>query len=212
MTFRTAGRGVAGTCADSGGPDCHRRPRVRCKRYNLEVLARVYPGAGRRPVLRPARNPARAFEFAGARRSMVRRHPWVLPGSAVRANSRRQVPDRVSRVSVKMIRGAFGLEFLFINTRGRLDRQGAEYSVVRECARLIRCVEPYQKGRQATGCSAGPGRLRGGDRHRAGGGGRQDLPEIALLPLEDEGRRGPVLAQRVELHRALHAGQRHAAV
>ena len=151
MTFRTAGRGVAGTCADSGGPDCHRRPRVRCKRYNLEVLARVYRGAGRRPVLRPARNPARAFEFAGARRSMVRRHPWVLPGSAVRANSRRQVPDRVSRVSVKMIRGAFGLEFLFINARGRLDRQGAEYSVVRERARLIRCVEPYQKGRQAAG-------------------------------------------------------------
>ena len=117
MTFQTAWRGVAGRCADSGGPDCHRRPRVRCKRYKLEVLARVYRGAGRRPVLRPARNPARAFEFAGARRSMVRRHPWVLPGSAVRANSRRQVPGRVSRVSVKMIRGASGLEFLFINAR-----------------------------------------------------------------------------------------------
>src|SRR6476661_9060001 len=64
----------------------------------------------------------------------------------------------------------------------------------------------------ATADSAGPGRLRGGDRHRAGGGGRQDLPEIALLPLEDEGRRGPVLAQRVELHRTLHGGQRDAAV
>ena len=33
--------------------------------------------------------------------------------------------------SVKMIRGVPGLEFLFINARGRLDRQGAEYSVVR---------------------------------------------------------------------------------
>src|SRR4029077_13074503 len=60
--------------------------------------------------------------------------------------------------------------------------------------------------------SAGPGRLGGGDRHRARGGARQDLPEVALLPLEDEGRRGPVLAQRVELHRTLHGGQRGAAV
>lgn len=32
------------------------------------------------------------------RRPMARRHPRALPGPAVRANSRRQVPGRVSRV------------------------------------------------------------------------------------------------------------------
>src|SRR5579875_2363979 len=60
--------------------------------------------------------------------------------------------------------------------------------------------------------SAGPGRLGGEDRHRAGGVGRQHLLEVAPLPLEDEGGGGAVLAQGVEPHRTLDAGQRDAAV
>src|SRR5690348_18295600 len=59
---------------------------------------------------------------------------------------------------------------------------------------------------------AGPGGLGGEDRHRASGVGRKDLAEGTVLPLEDERRRRAVLAQRVELHRALHGAQRYAAV
>jgi hypothetical protein len=35
--------------AESGRPDCHGRPRVRCKRYNLEVLGGRGPGSGPPP-------------------------------------------------------------------------------------------------------------------------------------------------------------------
>src|ERR1700761_1293865 len=63
-------------------------------------------------------------------------------------------------------------------------------------------------------CSARPGGLGGEDRHGAGRASRQDLVELRALslPLEDERVRACVLAERVELHRALHGGQRGAAV
>ena len=64
-------------------------------------------------------------------RPMARRHP---PGAA-RTCRKGEFPSAGSGsclpCSVTMIRGASGLEFLFINAWGRLDRQGAEYSVVR---------------------------------------------------------------------------------
>jgi hypothetical protein len=74
-------------------------------------------GTGRRPVLRPARNPPGHSSSPARRRPVVRRHPRALPGPAVRANSRRPAPGRFSHVGVKIIRGASGLEFLFINAR-----------------------------------------------------------------------------------------------
>src|ERR1022692_4998139 len=57
-----------------------------------------------------------------------------------------------------------------------------------------------------------PGGLRVQDGNRTRVTGRQDLDELAVLPLEDEGRRRSVPAERVELHRALHRIQRDRAV
>ena len=91
----------------------------------------MYRGTGRRPVLRPARNPARTFEFVGAEEA---NGPASPPGAA-RTCRKGEFPSAGSGsclpCSVTIIRGASGLEFLFINAWGRLDRQGAEYSVVR---------------------------------------------------------------------------------
>jgi hypothetical protein len=63
----------------------------------------------------------------------VRRRPQVncpaSPPGAARTCRKGEFPSAGSGsclpYSVKMIRGASGLEFLFINARGRLDRQGA---------------------------------------------------------------------------------------
>lgn len=79
MTFRSARREVAGAVRRLRRLRCHGRPRAHCKRYNLEVLATVYRGTGRRPVLRPAGNPARTFEFAGAPQA---NGPASPPGAA----------------------------------------------------------------------------------------------------------------------------------
>ena len=94
-------------------------------------FSRRCTGGGPPPRTSPARNLARIFEFAGAEQPMVRRHPRALPGPAVRANSRRPAPGRFSHVRVEIIRSASGLEVVFINARGRPDRQGAEYRAVR---------------------------------------------------------------------------------
>jgi hypothetical protein len=118
MTFRSARREVAGAVRRLRRPRLPWSPASSCKRYNLEVLAKVFRGTGRRPVLRPARNPRQDIRVrrrgTGQWSSAT---PRALPGPAVRANSRRLAPGRFSRVRVKIIRGASGFEFLFINAR-----------------------------------------------------------------------------------------------
>ena len=82
------------------------------------------------PVLRPARNsPGHSGSPAPQANG-----PASPPGAA-RTCRKGEFPSAGSGsclpCSVKMVRGASGLEFLLINARGRLDRRGAEYSIVR---------------------------------------------------------------------------------
>src|SRR3984957_7871657 len=82
------------------------------------------------------------------------------------------------------------------------------------------CLFPARSARARTCAGArgarwagvAPGRLGGQDPRRACHAGRQDLVEAALLPLEDDCRHRAVLAQRVELYRALDAVQLDPAV
>jgi hypothetical protein len=117
MTFRPTRRESAGAVRRLRRPRLPWRPRVRCKRYNLEVLATMYRRTAAAPYFAQPGTPPGHSSSPARNRPMVRHHPRALPGPAVRANSRRPAPGRFSHVPVKIIRGASGLEFLFINAR-----------------------------------------------------------------------------------------------
>ena len=117
MTFRSAGEGWPGQCADSGGPDCHGRPRVPANDTTLRFLRRCSGERGAAPYFAQPGTPARTFEFAGAEQA---NGPAPPPGAA-RTCRKGEFPWAGSGsflpCSGEIIRGASAFEFLFINAR-----------------------------------------------------------------------------------------------